>query len=108
MSTAKYAPKLYAKNPLEFGKKPDIAWITATSPREKDELAASKMQHEFAYKVRARAAELGLTLTTYSSMSSLTYDRNAKILRGEALMRLDFLTEAERLIGHIVSAQGSQ
>lgn len=102
MSSPKYAPKSFAKVPSDFGKRDRIPWNDADSTVDADRLAASVIQHRYAFKIRCRVAELGMTLSTYSAHTAQTYDRNLKILGGDAVMRLDFVTEAERLLGHIL------
>ncbi|WP_426976018.1 hypothetical protein ACQCSU_14670 [Pseudarthrobacter sp. O4] len=103
MSSPKYAPKSFAKVPADFGKRNEIPWNDADSLLDSDRLAASILQHRYAYKIRSRIAELGMSLATYSAQTAQTYDRNLKILGGNAVMRLDFVTEAERLLGHILN-----
>lgn len=95
-------PRSYTTEPAAFGKAAQIQWIEPSEPSEADRCLAARMQHEYAVRINRRLRELGKTVHDYASMTGTPYDRLTKVLRGVAVMKLEDIAQAERLLGHIV------
>lgn len=85
-----------------FGKVADISWLQGTSESEASQIEAARLQHALALKITGRLRERGHSIRTYADLAGIGYDRMAKVLRGEALMRLEDVSDAERLLGAVV------
>lgn len=85
-----------------FGKSADIRWVTGTTAEQVSRIDAARLQHEFALAITQRLHSKGVTIREYANLTGGGYDRLAKVLRGEAIMRLEDISDAERLLGEIV------
>lgn len=65
-------------------------------------MRAAVMQHQYAYRIRGRARRRYGTLSKFASEAHMTYDRLMKILRGEAIMRLEDVAQAEYMLWGIL------
>jgi hypothetical protein len=74
-------------------------------PPEASRIEAARLQHVLAVKILARLRETGHTMRSYSELAGTGYDRMAKVLRGEVLVRLEDVSDAERLLGRTFPAQ---
>lgn len=64
---------------------------------------AARLQHEYAVRINRRLRGLGKTVYDYASMTGTSYDRLTKVLRGVAVMKLEDIAQAERLLGNIIA-----
>lgn len=103
MSDPRFRPRSSAAEESAFGKALRISWYKPTSPSRVACLAAAQLQHRYAVRINNRLRELGKSVRDYSEMAGVGYDRMTKVLRGEAVMRLEDVTDAERLLGKILS-----
>lgn len=103
MSDPRFRPRAYTEEPQGFGKVASIRWIEAKSPREADRILASKLQHEYAVRINRRLKETGKSVREYAAMTGIGYDRVTRVLRGEAVMRLEDVAQAERLLHGITT-----
>lgn len=87
----------------KFGKSTDITWVPATSSEMVRRIEASRLQHEFALVIRRRLVARSESIRQYSARVGIGYDRMAKVLRGEVIMRLEDIADADRLLGGIIS-----
>lgn len=90
------------KDRQNFGKIAEISWLEGSSESETSQIEAARLQHALALKITDRLRERGYSIRTYADMAGVGYDRMAKVLRGEALMRLEDVSDAERLLGVVV------
>lgn len=103
MSIAGYAPRSYAVDPKAFGRKHGIEWKQVDDPIERDRLVAAQIQHQYALKINRRAKEVGITIKELAAREDTNSVRsNGRMLRGEALMRLDYIATAHRILGNIL------
>lgn len=102
MSNPRYTPKAFATDPTEFGKRDLIQWATPDGEIAARQRLAAQLQHEFSYRIQRQLAAAGISIKSYSSMTGQTYDSTVKMLRGDAVMRLDHIATAERLLGGLI------
>jgi hypothetical protein len=88
MTNPRYRPRDYCLEPELFGKRFELTWREAEE-RDNAQLAAAQLQHEYACFIRKWTRDNGESLTTYATRAKTKYDRLVKVLRGEAIMRLD-------------------
>jgi hypothetical protein len=86
-----------------FGRVVAIKWRSAASPTEADQLGAAQLQHLYACRITQQLKRRGESIREYSVRTRVGYDRLAKVLRGEAVMRLEDIAQAQRLLGGILS-----
>lgn len=102
MSDPRFRPRTYARVPSQFGRAEDIPWLSATSNAQQSRLDTARLQSLFAARIRARLHDRRLTIKQYADMVDIGYDRMAKVLRGETLMRLEDIADAERVLGGVI------
>lgn len=104
MSDPRFRPREMAcpRDRQNFGKSGEISWLQGASESEASQIEAARLQHALALKITARLREKGYSIRAYANMAGVGYDRMAKVLRGEALMRLEDVSDAERLLGAVV------
>lgn len=85
-----------------FGKVVRISWLEGGTDLEEKRIATARLQHAISVKIMARLRDNGQNIRSYAELANVSYDRMAKVLRGEALMRLEDVADADRLLGSIV------
>lgn len=61
-----------------------------------DQLGGAKLQHAHAQQVRAALAADGATIASYARKNGLDETRLGRILRGDVIMRVEDMVNAER------------
>lgn len=104
MSDPRFRPRQMALpgDRHKFGKVSEISWLQGSSESEASQIEAARLQHALALKITARLREQGYSIRTYADLAGVGHDRMAKVLRGEALMRLEDVSDAERLLGAVL------
>lgn len=59
------------------------------------------MQHAYAVVIRKKARADYSSIKGYATACGVSYDRMTKVLRGEALMRLDDIGQGQHLLGDL-------
>ena len=110
MSDPKYRPRDWAapEDRNLFGKEDEISWLEGGSVVEVSRIDASRLQHTLTVRIRRRLREKGYTIHSYADRAGVSYDRMAKVLRGEAVMRLEDLADAELILGLTFSPADSK
>lgn len=88
----------------KFGKNDDIEWCDGVTDEQKSRIDAARLQHELALTINRRLESKVLSIRQYAMRTGGGYDRLAKVLRGEVIMRLEDISDAERLLGGIIQA----
>lgn len=101
MSNPRFEPRRSSLEPDSFGRSEVIAWKNSPSPSAIDRLETARLQHAYAVVIRRRARSKFKTVGVYAQTCGVSYDRMAKILRGEAIMRLEDIAQAHRILGGI-------
>ncbi|GGI00151.1 hypothetical protein GCM10007170_36630 [Arthrobacter liuii] len=87
-----------------FGKVARISWLEGRTETEKKRIATARLQHALAVKITGTLRGMRYNVRSYAKLAGVSYDRMAKVLRGEALMRLEDIADAERLLGLVIPA----
>jgi hypothetical protein len=87
-----------------FGKVARISWLEGVTEAEEKRIATARLQHALAVKITGTLRDMGYNVRSYAKLAGVSYDRMAKVLRGEALMRLEDIADAERLLGLVIPA----
>jgi len=98
MSDPRYRPRRYSAEPSVFGKARAIAWLPVP-PGSEDQHLAAQMQHVYAVAIATEAKSRYGSLKGYARAVDVDYQRLAKILRGEAVMRLEDIASARLHLG---------
>ncbi|AXT86256.1 hypothetical protein C6I20_14415 [Aeromicrobium sp. A1-2] len=102
MSDPRFVPRDYADEWDGFGKVWDINWMS--NPRnelDRTRIAAALIQHRFSYVIRRKAKVKHGSVSAYAKDVGTPYDHLSKVLRGEAILRLEVIAQAERHLGGI-------
>lgn len=106
MSDPRFRPRQMAvtSDRNSFGKAEEISWLEGTTDIEVSRIEAARLQHALALKITRRLQNEGHSIRSYATLAGIGYDRMAKVLRGEAVMRLEDVSDAERLLGEITGS----
>lgn len=101
MSDDRYRPRTYTTEPAAFGKAATIAWPSVPRSGEA-RLLAAQVQHHCAVAITREAKAQYVTLKKYARRAGVDYQRLTKILRGEAVMRLEDMANARLHLGDAI------
>lgn len=96
MSNPRFRPRDFTLEPDGFGRVETVEWDEARLPVQ---LRVSQIQHGFATQIRRLAKAQHGTVAAYARSIGQSEDRLAKMLRGEAIMRLEDVALAEIHLG---------
>lgn len=101
MTVKRYEPRSFAVDFHDFGSVRKIRWKAedSLSGEELDYLLASQLQHTYAVKINEQITNLHGTVREYAKVAGHNYQRLGRMLRGEIVMRLDDISNAERQLG---------
>lgn len=99
MSDPRFIPRQWVLKPEQFGRRLDVSWRQAQDAQQASELAAAQRQHELTYLIRRRLDEQGRTIRWFAQQVGAGYERTTRLLRGAVLMRIQDVTDAERILG---------
>lgn len=104
MSDPRFHPREMAapSDRHNFGKVEAISWRECTTELDASQNGAARLQHALALIIAGRLRDKGHSIRSYAKLVGLGHDRMAKVLRGEVVMRLEDVSDAERLLGGIV------
>lgn len=104
MSDPRFRPREMAapSNRQLFGKAASITWLEGVTDKQKSRVEAARLQHLLAVRINSGLRNAGYSIRSYSELAEIGYDRMAKVLRGEAVMRLEDVADAERILGDII------
>lgn len=102
MSDPRYRPRRYTSEPDVFGKGATIDWLPAAPGTEEQHLAA-QMQHCWAVAITTEVKSRYGSLKGYAKAANVDYQRLTKILRGDAVMRLEDIASARLHLGVAVA-----
>ncbi|MEX1080161.1 MAG: hypothetical protein WED09_13760 [Homoserinimonas sp.] len=101
MTVKRYEPRSFAVDAHNFGRVRKVRWKPdeAFTGSELDYLLASKMQHAYAVVINEQILDHHGSIREYAASAGHNYQRLGRMLRGEIVMRLDDITNAERQLG---------
>lgn len=103
MTNPRFRPREYLRDPILFGRSEAAVWVEPTSNEEGARLRAAQLQHQYARRIKIRLRATGLTIGDFAQAVGGSADRTAKVLRGEVIMRIEDLSEAEFVLGGILT-----
>jgi hypothetical protein len=101
VSSPRFKPKSYAVNPDEFSRA-GVEWVLlrdGASQDSLDQLGASMRQHDFAVSIRRLARNKYGSVARYAAAYGISYQRLSGVLRGDAILRVEDIVNAERNLG---------
>lgn len=102
MTNARFQPRNYAVTPNSFGTELELQWRTLparASSDQEDQLGAAQLQHRLSIAIRLAAVRRHGSVRAYCDFRDLSYQRTARMLRGEVVMRLEDVANARRNLG---------
>ena len=100
VSDPRFKPRSYTLDPKGFGKVAQLRWSEPGDPAEETQVITARVQHDFAYAISEAVAKSSYrTVKAYARATGTDYQRLTKILRGEAIMRLEDIADAHRHLG---------
>ncbi|KGJ72859.1 hypothetical protein GY21_12435 [Cryobacterium roopkundense] len=97
MAYSKYVPAHYAHSKWMFGRGRKTTFPPVDGPLG----WASEMQHLYAMRIRDAIAQKGWTVVVYAEKAGCTADHMFKLLRGEAILKLEDIALADQLLGPV-------
>ena len=92
-------PSSFAKFYFEFGQQSIIDWNPVRSGTSAEvQLLAAQLQHTYAVVIRNAAIAKYRSLKKYADAAGVDYQRTTKILRGDAVMRLEDIATAHHYL----------
>lgn len=117
MSDPRFRPQDLSTESGKFGKVLDLPWRSASSiaadfeakgmlAYEVDALVASRLgaarlQNLYSFRIRKELKSRNRSLKQYAAQAGVSYDRMAKVIRGDAVMRLEDIAAADHLLAPI-------
>ena len=101
MSDPRCHPRDFCVYPERFGQVGDVQW-RAEGTSSSIRLGAAMLQHDWSKTIRRRLGEERMSLKVFAGRAGMSYDRATKILRGEAIMRLEDIAAAELLLHGVI------
>lgn len=102
MTSPRFEPRSYLVEPEVFGRA-GVAWKSlapGASEDVRDQLQASKTQHAVVVlAIRRRIRQRNLSMRGYADRNAINYQRLSSVLRGQQIMRLEDIANAERNLG---------
>lgn len=98
MTDPRFRPRSYCVPPQNFGKPVPVTWDAPDEQRSDalDQFGAAQWQHAKAREIREALKADGLTVTEYAKSKGIDYTRLSRILRGDIIMRVEDMVNAER------------
>ncbi|MFJ7288321.1 helix-turn-helix domain-containing protein [Curtobacterium sp. NPDC098951] len=108
MAGPRFAPRDFAEDARGFGHTPVLRWVQAADPRAEVFLRAAQLQHQQVLRIRERMQARGLSPKQYATQAQTSYPRLLRLLRGEAILRLEDIALADLVLGDVVDAPAVQ
>lgn len=98
MTNPRFLPRASCAPSTNFGTARPVTWDSSTGMTESalDQLGTAKLQHAHAQQVRAALAADGTTIASYAKANGIDKTRLGRILRGDVVVRVEDLVNAER------------
>jgi len=97
LSNPRFEPRMFTDEPEAFGLARLINW-RLPEDAELDQANAARLQHLWALAIRRASKQRFGSVRKYAVAAHQNYDRLAKVLRGDAIMRLEDIAAAQRLL----------
>lgn len=115
VTSPRFEPRSYLIEPEAFGRTA-ATWnllVPGASGDARDQLQASKTQHSVVLAMRRRLRQKNMSVRGYADRNAINYQRLSSILRGQQIMRLEDIANAERNLGltpvdWVISPRGAE
>lgn len=109
MGVPKYVPAKFAVPKRMFGRARYVKFLDRDMVGPDPRAWASELQHLYAMRIRDSIAAKKWTIAEYAEKANVTADHMHKLLRGEAILKLEDIATADLLIGSVseFSRQGT-
>jgi hypothetical protein len=97
----RYAPRDFTSEPAAFGRAARLTWPPPLTRKDAVRRRAAQLQHRYALRIRARLVAKRLNVSGYAKEAGTNYDRLARVLRGEVVMRLEDIALADLVLGEV-------
>lgn len=84
-----------------FGKSEVVTWFEPSTTVERRDFEAARMQHAYCWAIRKKARAQYKSIQRYAAASEQNYDRVARVLRGQLVLRLDDIGLATVVLGDV-------
>lgn len=101
MAEPKYRPAAFATAHRLFGRSRDVEFPAGKGLKHNSRVLASDMQHHYAMRIRDSIIRKGWTVAQYAGAANVTADHMHKLLRGEAILKLEDIAMADLLVGDV-------
>ena len=102
MAGPRFSPRDFAEDAAGFGRVPAVRWRSAADRREEVFLRAAQLQHQQSLRIRKRMEARGLSPKQYAAQAGTNYPRLLRVLRGEAILRLEDIALADLVLGDVI------
>ncbi|WIB36360.1 helix-turn-helix transcriptional regulator [Curtobacterium sp. MCJR17_043] len=99
MAGPRFVPRDFAEDARGFGHTPVLRWLQAADRRAEVFLRAAQVQHQQVLRIRERMQARGLSPKQYAAQAGTSYPRLLRLLRGEAILRLEDIALADLVLG---------
>ena len=98
VTNPRFRPRASCEPSTNFGTARLVTWESPDGMTESalDQLGTAKIQHVHAQQVRAALAADGATIASYAKDNGTDMTRLGRILRGDVIMRIEDMVNAER------------
>ncbi|PZF66956.1 hypothetical protein DEJ33_06710 [Curtobacterium sp. MCPF17_047] len=102
MAGPRFVPRDFAEDARGFGHTPVLRWLQAADRRAEMFLRAAQVQHQQVLRIRERMQARGLSPKQYAAQAGTSYPRLLRLLRGEAILRLEDIALADLVLGGVI------
>lgn len=102
MAGPRFVPRDFAADARGFGHTPVLRWLQAPDRQAEVFLRAAQLQHQEALRIRERMKARGLSPKQYAVQAGTSYPRLLRLLRGEAILRLEDIALADLVLGDVI------
>jgi hypothetical protein len=101
MTGPRFAPRDYAEDAGGFGRAETLRWKLPSGGRERMFLRSAQLQHRYVLRIRERLAIRAVGVKEYAAAAETSYPRLLRVLRGEAILRLEDIALADLVLGDV-------
>jgi len=101
MAGPRFVPRDFAEDARGFGHTPVLRWRKAADRQAEVFLRAAQLQHQQVLRIRERMQARELSPKQYAAEAGTSYPRLLRLLRGEAILRLEDFALADLVLGGV-------
>ncbi len=101
MTNPPVQPRDSCQVPALFGKSDFVFWLEPRNDMERRNFQTAYMQHAYCWAIRSKARDKFNSIERYAKATGQKYDRLARVLRGQHVLRLDDIGLAIVVLGDV-------